>query len=186
MLKRAAAAAAILLLGASHVLASGGLFIGILGGFSAQKPSLENVEFTTDTKFLFGLRAGLKIWSLTLEGSYFQAAHNLMPKDLVTFQWGQREIDYSFIGLTLKYDFFSLPVLHTYAAVGFGYYTADVYNIDRDSEGGYNLGLGLELNMGENFALMAEGKFHHVRLSIREFDFGIGDFSLCGGLSYYF
>ncbi|MBN1272168.1 MAG: outer membrane beta-barrel protein [Candidatus Aminicenantes bacterium] len=187
MLKKTTAFLALtLFLGVAVVWASSGVFIGVLGGFSAQKPSLENVEFSYDTTFLFGLRAGIRLWRITLEGSYFQAAHNLLPKDLLTFQWGEREVEYSYIGLTLKYDFFSVAVFHAYAALGFGYYTADIHDIDRDSEGGYNLGVGVELTLGENFALMAEGKFHHVRVSIKELDFGIGNFSICGGLSYYF
>ncbi len=175
-----------ILMSSNTLLADGGVFLGILGGISAQKPSLEDIEFNTDTAFLYGLRAGVRLWVFTFEGCYFQAAHNMELEEAVTFKWKNRQIDYSFIGLNVKYDLFSFPYFHLFASGGFGYYTADIHNIDKDSEGGYNLGLGFEINMGENFAILGEGKFHHVKVIIEERDLNIGDFSFYGGLSYYF
>jgi opacity protein-like surface antigen len=169
---------------ASGGFARTGLYLGIQGGYSAQKPSLKDVEFNTDTTFVYGLRAGIRVLMIGVEASYFQAAHNLDPADILSLDWGEREIDYNFLGLNLKY-FFPLIFLNPYITAGYGYYTADIDEIDKDKNGGYNLGLGLELNLGR-LSLTAEGKYHHVKLEIEEMDLKIGDFTLVGGLSFYF
>ena len=86
----------------SNVHAQGGLYFGIQAGYSAQKPSLKNIDFNTDTTFLYGLRAGVKIMMIAVEINYFQAAHNLDVADLLALDWGGRQVDYNFIGLNLK------------------------------------------------------------------------------------
>jgi len=104
----------------SYNFARGGIYLGLQGGFSAQKPSLKDVDFNTDTTYLYGLRAGVRFMMVGLELSYFQAAHNLELSDVVGLDWGGREIDYNFVGLNLKY-FFPLMVLHPYLTAGYGY-----------------------------------------------------------------
>lgn len=169
----------------SNALGQGGLYLGIQAGYSAQKPSLKDIEFNTNTSFLYGVRAGVKFMMVALEANYFQAAHNLELKELVTFDWGGREIDYNYIGLNFKY-FLPLPLLHPYLTAGYGYYTASIRDIDKDTEGGFNIGLGLELMVGKKFSLLAEGKYHHVKLDIEQRDLKIGNFSLSGGINIYF
>lgn len=169
---------------ASDGLARSGLYLGLQGGYSAQKPKLKGVDFNTDTTFVYGLRAGIKILMIGLEASYFQAAHNLDPTDILDIDWGEREVDYNFVGLALKW-FLPLVLLDPYVTVGYGYYTADIKDKGKDRNGGYNLGLGLELNLGR-LSLSAEGKYHHVSLDIDEKDFKIGDFTFIGGLNFYF
>lgn len=169
----------------SNVYAQGGLYFGIQAGYSAQKPSLKNVEFNTDTTFLYGMRAGLKIMMIAVEINYFQAAHNLDMAELIALDWGGRQVDYNFIGLNLKY-FFPFFLIHPYLTMGYGYYTANIHEIDKDRDRGYNLGIGLELHLGSRLSLLAEGKYHHVSLDIDQRKFKIGDFTLSGGLNIYF
>jgi len=161
------------------------LYFGVEAGYSAQKPSLKDVEFNTDTTFLYGLKAGIKLMMIAVELNYFQAAHNLDLAALSNFEWGGRQIDYNFIGLNLKY-FLSLILLQPYICFGYGYYTADIHDIDKDKDGGYNFGLGLELSLGGKLSLVAEGKYHHVNLNISERKLGLGNFTLWGGLNIYF
>lgn len=173
------------LLLASNAFGQGGLYLGVQAGFSAQKPSLKDIEFNTDTTFLYGVRAGVRVMMIAVEVNYFRAAHNLELKELVTLAWGNQEIDYSYLGLNLKY-FFPLVVLHPYITFGYGYYTADVRNFDEDKEKGFNLGLGLELMAGGKFSLLAEGKYHRANLDIDEREFKLGDFTFCVGVNIYF
>lgn len=169
----------------SNASAQGSLYFGVHGGYSAQKPSLKDVEFKTDTTYLYGLRAGVKLMMIAIELNYFQAAHNLDIAGFPNFEWEERQIDYSFIGLNFKY-FFSLFLLQPYITFGYGYYTADIHKIDKDKEGGYNLGIGLELKLGKMFSLLAEGKYHHVNVDIDEKKLGLGNFIISGGLNIYF
>ncbi|MFQ6108350.1 MAG: outer membrane beta-barrel protein [Candidatus Aminicenantales bacterium] len=168
----------------SEGYARSGFYLGIQGGYSAQKPSLTDVDFNTNTTFLYGLRAGIKLWMFGLEANYFQAAHNLNPSDILSLAWGEREIDYNYLGLNFKY-FLPLLFVDPYITLGYGYYTADVHAIDKDRDGGYNLGVGLELNLGR-LSLLAEGKYHRVKLDIADKELKIGDFTLSGGLNIYF
>jgi opacity protein-like surface antigen len=173
------------LLFTSNSFAQAGIYLGLQAGFDAQKPSLEGVEFNTDTTFIYGIRAGVKFLMLALELNYFQAAHNLSPANNGISDWDNRKVDYSFIGLNLKY-IFSILMVHPYLTFGYGYYTADIHEIDKDSNGGYNLGLGIELMLGKKFSLSAEGKYNHVKLYIKDKDFGLGDFTVSGGFNIYF
>lgn len=161
------------------------IYLGIQGGYSAQKPSFEDVHFDTNTTFIYGLRGGIKVLNLCAELNYFRAVHNIEMEDFLLFNWDGLENDYSFIGLNFKY-IFSLILVQPYLTVGFGYYTADIYNIDKDKEGGYNLGAGLELALGKKFSFLVEGKYHHVSVDISQFKIGVGDFTFCGGLNIYF
>lgn len=169
----------------SQDYARGGIYAGLQVGFSAQKPSLKDVDFDTDTTYLYGLRAGVRFMMVGLELSYFQAAHNLELADIVGFDWGGRDIDYNFIGLNVKY-FFPLMVLHPYITAGYGYYKAHVKDIDEDREKGYNLGVGVELMLGKKFSLLAEGKYHIVNLDIEDRELKLGDFTISGGFNVYF
>ena len=101
----------VIFLAVSSGYAQSGFFLGIQGGFSAQKPSIKDIEFNTDTTFLYGFRAGVKIWMIAVEVNYFQAAHNMEPQEMLTFDWQGRQVDYNFIGGNLKY-FFPLAVFN--------------------------------------------------------------------------
>jgi len=166
-------------------LLSQGFYIGPQLGRSQQRPSLTDIEFDSDTTWLYGARAGVRILMFALEINYFQAAHNLTVKELFTFDWDGREIDYNYLGLNLKY-YLPLLMLQPYLTVGYGYYTASIAGIDEDTKRGFNLGAGLELRLGKKFSLLAEGKYHHVKLDIDARELKLGDFTIAGGFNVYF
>jgi opacity protein-like surface antigen len=170
---------------ASKSWAQAGIYLGAYGGVDTQKPTLTGIDFNSDTSFIYGLRAGVRFLMLALELNYFQAAHNLSLNGDLLASWNNRQVDYSFIGLNLKY-IFSVLMLHPYLTAGYGYYTADIQAIDKKRDGGYNLGLGLEIQLGKKFALLVEGKYNHVTLDIQERNLGLGDFTLVGGFIFTF
>jgi opacity protein-like surface antigen len=162
-----------------------GIYLGGYGGVSAQKPSLEGVNFDTNTTFLYGLRGGVRFLMFAVELNYFMAGHNIEPKDYLLFNLSKLENDYSYIGLNLRY-IFALAMLHPYLTAGYGYYTADIHNINKDTEGGWNFGAGLEIMLGSKFSILAEGKYHKVTVNITSIQLGLGDFTCCAGLNVYF
>ena len=186
-MKRIAVVGFVLVLaaGAAGAFAQVGVYIGGFGGYSAQKPTFEDVQFTTDTTFFYGLRGGIRFLMLALEVSYFRAMHNIAVDDLLTLHWDGRINDFSYIGLNLKY-IFSLAILHPYLTGGYGYYTADIENIDKDKEGGINFGAGLEVSLGKKISIVAEGKYHHVAVDIQRIHVGLGNFMISGGLNIHF
>lgn len=174
-----------LFLPAADAFAQMGVYIGGFGGYSAQKPSFEDVQFSTDTTFFYGFRGGIRFLMLAIEVSYFRAMHNIAVNDLLTLNWDGRINDFSYIGLNLKY-IFSLAIFHPYLTGGYGYYTADIENIDKDKEGGINIGAGLEISLGKRISISAEGKYHHVAVDIQRIHVGLGNFMISGGLNIHF
>jgi opacity protein-like surface antigen len=164
--------------------AAGGFYLGPYFGYSAQKPTLTGVEFNTDTTFLYGARIGFKFLMLSVEANYFKAAHNLRLKEFITFEWGGQEIDYQYLGINAKI-YFPFLFIHPYLTGGYGYYTADITTIGRDTERGFNVGLGLEIRIGKKFSLLAEGKYHRVGVDIQTRKLKLGDFTLAGGFNIY-
>lgn len=162
-----------------------GLYVGGFGGFSMQKPSFDAAQFNTDTTFVYGLRAGVRILMLALELSYFRAGHNISMEDFATFKWNGLKNDFSYIGANLRW-IFSLAILHPYLTVGYGYYTADIKNIDKAHDGGYNFGAGLEVALGSRISIVAEGKYHHVTVDVSNVKLGLGNFILTAGLNLNF
>jgi hypothetical protein len=165
--------------------AASGFYIGPYLGFSSQKPTLTGVEFDRDTTFLYGARIGFKFLMLSIEANYFKAVHNLMLKEFATFAWGGQEVDYQYLGLNAKI-FFPILFLHPYLTGGYGIYTADISTIGKDSDKGFNFGLGLEIHIGKKFSLLAEGKYHNVGVDIQTRKLKLGDFTLAGGFNIYF
>jgi opacity protein-like surface antigen len=165
---------------------AGIVYLGLQGGLSRQKASLSGITFDADTSFLYGVRAGVKILSLAVELNYFQAAHNLMQSGLSLPDWGDREIDYSYLGVNVRWIILPLPIINPYLTVGYGYYAADIHEIDKDRNGGFNVGAGVELMLGKSFSLLAEGKYHHVSLDIDAQKMKLGNFTLSGGLNFTF
>jgi opacity protein-like surface antigen len=165
--------------------AQAGIYMGLQGGLSLQKPSLENVDFGTDTTFVYGLKAGVRLMMFVVELQYFQAAHNMSLADLAVLDWNGRRVDYSHVGVSLKY-LFSLLMVSPYLSLGYGYYTADIADIDKDRDAGYNLGAGVEVKLGSKFGLAAEGRYHRVKLDIGGRGLKVGDFTLSAGVHFYF
>jgi opacity protein-like surface antigen len=162
---------------------AGILYLGIQGGLSQQKASFSDIKFDSDTSFLYGAKAGLRFAWFGAELNYFQAAHNINKASLSG--WQDRKVDYNYLGVNLKW-FFPILVVSPYLTVGYGYYTADIHDIDKDKNGGFNAGAGVEVMLGKSFALTAEGKYHHVKLDIGDETMSLGNFTMTGGLSFYF
>jgi opacity protein-like surface antigen len=164
---------------------AGFIYLGLQGGLSMQKAKFSDITFSTDTSFLYGIKAGVKFMMFAVELNYFQAAHNLDPKDISAPMWRDRKVDYSYLGANLRW-IFPILVAQPYLTAGYGYYTVDIHDIDKDHNGGFNVGAGVEVMLGGKFSLSAEGRYHHVTLDITTESFKIGDFSLTGGFNIYF
>jgi len=160
-------------------------YLGPQLGFSGQKPSLPDIKFSTDTTFLYGFRAGAKILFFAVELNYFQAAHNMELEEVVTFAWGGREIDYNYLGLNGKL-FLPILILNPYLTFGYGYYSVDIFDVATDTDRGFNLGLGLEIQIVKSFSLLAEGKYHLAKLNIDEEELKISNYTIAGGFNFYF
>ncbi|MHB8093696.1 MAG: outer membrane beta-barrel protein [Candidatus Aminicenantales bacterium] len=174
----------ILAVAAAGAKAEAGVFyLGVQGGLSQQKAKLSDIKFNSDTSFLYGLKGGIKIATLALELNYFQAAHNLTSE--AGGGWDNRAIDYNYLGANLKW-IFPLLVVQPYITVGYGYYTADIHDFGKDKNGGFNAGAGVELVLGKSFSISAEGKYHHVKLNVDAQNLSLGNFTLSGGLNFYF
>ncbi|MBU1186089.1 MAG: porin family protein [Acidobacteria bacterium] len=163
----------------------GGFFIGLQAGNSIQKPKLTDIEFNSNTTFLYGLRVGVKFMMFSIEANYFQAAHNLELKELLTLDWQGKQNDYSYLGINAKL-FFPLLIFQPYVTAGCGFYTADIKTIDSDTKKGINVGVGLEVHLGTKFSLLAEGKYNHVKVDIAEQALNLGDWTLAVGFNFYF
>lgn len=172
----------VLVTGAS---AKSGVFIGIQGGWSMQKPSLEEVNFDSDSTFMYGARVGVKFMMLAIEANYFQAAHNLVVEELVAFNWDGVEVAYHYLGINARI-YIPLVVVHPYFTVGYGSYSANLKDIGKDSNRGINVGLGVEVQLGEKFSLIAEGKYHNVKVDIEESELELKNYTLSGGFNIYF
>ena len=163
-----------------------GVYAGLFGGYSSQTPSLPDASaiFNTNTTFCYGVRVGIRILMIGIEGTYLQAAHNINWDHGLLPDWNGKEVDYNYIGVNLKY-IISLAMLHPYLTVGYGYYTADITSIDKASNGGYNFGAGLEVTLGKRIGLVIEGKYNRATLDIMHLSLGLGDFTLTGGVNFY-
>ncbi len=165
-----------------------GVYAGFFGGYSSNKPSLPDTAtlFSTNTTFCYGFRVGVNIMMVGLEGVYMQAAHNISWESGLFPNWDGKELDFNYLGVNFKY-FLPIPVLRPYLTAGYGYYSADIFNIDKGSDGGFNFGAGLDVQLSKRFGLVVEAKYHHanIDLDIQHLKFGIGDFAITGGLNIY-
>ena len=63
-----------------------------------------------------------------IEANFFQAAHNLVAKDIVAFDWDGVEVDYNYLGINGRV-YIPLIVVHPYITVGYGSYSAKLKDI---------------------------------------------------------
>lgn len=167
--------------------AAAGVYFGLQGGWAQEKASFDQIRFNTDTSFLYGIKAGIKIFTLAAEVTYYQVAHNLDPSNPAdTFP--ARKVDYSYIGVNIRW-ILPLAFLNPYLTGGYGYYSADLQSIVAKRDGKFNIGAGLELMLGRSFAIAAEGRFQKVKLGLTGGTTGTlssGLFTVSGGLNFYF
>lgn len=161
-----------------------GLYAGGFGGISTQKFSFQDVSFDTNTTFLYGLRFGLQAAMIAVEVNYYRAGHNVEMEDFFLFNWDGMENDLSYIGANVRL-MIPAPLLRPFLSFGYGFYTADIHNIDKDSEGGFNFGAGLEVKLGP-VAVIGEGKFNKVTMDLENLSVGMSHFTFTAGLNVYF
>jgi len=165
--------------------AYGQFYLGLDGGVSSQNLSLEEMDFDKDTSFVYGLRLGFNFLFLAVEGQYFQVSHNMTISDLPDIGWGDRSVNYNYLGLNGKL-FLPIPIVRPYFILGFGYYTTKVKDVGEDSVTDVNFGIGVELKLGETFGILGEGKYHSGIFGIDESDLEVKNYTLTGGLNFYF
>ncbi len=161
-----------------------GLYAGGFGGLSTQKFSFQDVKFDTNTTFLYGLRFGFQAAMIALEVNYYRAGHNVEMENFFLFDWDGMEDDLSYIGANLRLMFPAL-IFRPFLCLGYGFYTADLHNIDKDTESGLSFGAGLEVKLGK-LAIIGEGKFNKVTLDLDHLNVGMSHFSMTAGLNFYF
>ena len=149
---------------------------------SSQKLDFKDLQFNRDTAFLYGVRAGFRILFFTIEGNYYQAAHNISIADI---DLDERKVDYNHLGLSLRL-FLPIPLINPYLAFGYGRYSANIKDLGDDNNTGFNAGLGLELHLGEKFSILGEGRYNDVGLKIDDDDLKIKDWTFHVGLNFYF
>jgi hypothetical protein len=175
----------LILLLATGASAQVGVYLGLSGGVSSQRLDLKGIDLDRDTSFVYGLQAGIEVLILGFEVQYLQASHNLELAEFPEIGWGDRIVDYTFLGLNGKIYFFS-TIVRPYLALGYGYYTLRLKDIDKDTVAGFNYGLGLELKLGKRFAFRGEGKYHPYSVEWEEREVKAKNFTLVGGLNFYF
>jgi len=161
-----------------------GFYLGPYAGISAQKPSFQDVEFDTNTTFLYGFRAGVKVLMFAFEFNVFKAGHNVEMANFLLFDWDGLENDYGFIGGNLRL-MFPLAVFRPFLALGYGSYTSKLENVDVARRRGWNFGGGLEIKLGR-VAVIGEGKWQDAEFDLDDFHVGVGDFTFTAGLNIYF
>ncbi|MGA2533118.1 MAG: outer membrane beta-barrel protein [Candidatus Aminicenantales bacterium] len=171
----------------SQAQAAVGIYFGLQGGWAQETASFSNITFNTDSSFLYGVKAGIRIFTLAVEVNYYQVAHNLDPSNPVdTFP--ARKVDYNYAGINVRW-ILPLLFLNPYLTGGYGYYSADIQSIDTKRDGGFNIGAGLEIMLGRRFAVAAEGKYQKVKIAVSGATTGTlssGQFTVSGGLNFYF
>ncbi len=82
---------------------------------AAEGQRLRGSSSTPTRSFLYGVRAGVKVMTLAVELNYFQAAHNLFTATSLALPgWNDREVDYSYLGVNVRWTILPLPVIHPY------------------------------------------------------------------------
>jgi opacity protein-like surface antigen len=174
----------IIMAAASQAQAAVNFYLGVQGGWVREKASFDGVAFDTQQNFLYGAKAGVRVFMLSAELAYYTVAEDLTaPESPLS---GER-VNYSFFGLNLRW-IFPILFLNPYLTGGYGTYTADVKDIERQKNGGFNFGAGVEIMLGDKFGLVAEGRYHKV-----DFDFTTvpgtltsKHLTLTGGFNLYF
>jgi len=185
MRKYAAGCAVLLLLLSGNAFSQVSAYLGLSGGVSSQRLDLEGVDLDRDTTFVYGLQGGIEILMLGLEVQYLQASHNLELADFPEIGWGDRVVDFNYLGFNAKVHFFS-TVVRPYLAVGYGYYRLKLKDLDKDTATNLNFGLGLDLKLGRHFSLRGEGKYHPSSVVLDAEDVEVKNFTFVGGMNFYF
>ena len=172
------------------------LYVGILAGYSAQSPEVPDsvAEFAKDSSLFYGVRVGLKIMMFSVEGIYSRAAHELILDEMGDLEWGEKnDMDYSYIGVNAKFFPISVPLpplgsFRIFGSAGYGSYTTNFKDLTngKDTKGGLNYGVGLELKISK-ISFLVEGRYHtRSTFTIDDVELELGKFFINGGINLYF
>ncbi len=174
----------LLVLAAAAVPASAGFYIGLQGGLSNQNASLSELKFDKDSSFLYGIQAGFRFLSFTVEGQFYRADHDLLSDDPDLALYDGRGMDYYYLGLNAKIGF-PLPLIYPYLTVGYGMYSADIKEVGSSTDKSLSIGAGAELSLGK-IGLFAELRYIDFAVDISSLSWDFGGLNFHCGLNYRF
>ncbi|MGD8535395.1 MAG: outer membrane beta-barrel protein [Candidatus Aminicenantes bacterium] len=164
------------------------LYIGAQVGYSTSTPELPDLtseDFGKDTALFYGGRLGVKFSMLAIEATYIRSDYEIVQTVTGVVDWDGETMEYQFVGVNAKLFPFSIAIFKPYVTGGYGIYLTNISNVGKDNEGGYNFGVGLELQFA-NIALVAEGKRRVGNATIDGNDLELGNYSLAVGINIYF
>jgi hypothetical protein len=162
-------------------------YLGIKFGLSAQVPEFEgeDVDYSVDTRTLYGFRLGLAAGRVALELSYHQADHFLESKTEAPEDVERLKLNFNWTGLNLLV-FLPVPVVEPYLSGGYGTYGVTLGDLDKDRSWGWNLGLGAAARLGNTFSLGIEGRYHKVKFTLDERTLDLSDWAGNISLNFHF
>ncbi len=164
------------------------VYIGGMVGWTQSElelPDLASEEFGKENALFYGGRLGLKFSMLAVEAVYIRSDVDLVQTVSSVIDWNGETMEYQFIGVNAKLFPFSLAIFKPYITGGYGIYLTEISNVDKDSKGGYNFGIGVELQFA-NIAFVVEGKRRVGNATIDGQDLDLGNYSVAGGINIYF
>lgn len=164
------------------------LYIGAMAGYASSSPKLPDLstlEFDKSDSFFYGGRLGLKFSMVAVEAVYLRSDYKMDQLVVGVVDWDGETLEYQFVGLNAKIFPFSLAMFKPYVTGGYGIYFTKIEGIDDDRKGGYNFGVGLELQFA-NIALVVEGKYRKGEATIDGNNLELGNYSLAAGINIYF
>jgi hypothetical protein len=164
------------------------VYIGIQAGWTQSElelPELGSEEFGKENALFYGGRLGLKFSAFAIEAVYIRSDVDIVQTASSVIDWNGETMEYQFVGVNAKIFPFSLAIFKPYITGGYGIYLTDISNVGKDNEGGYNYGVGLELQFS-NIALVVEGKRRIGNATIAGEDLDLGNYSISGGINIYF
>lgn len=164
------------------------VYIGAMAGWTQSElelPDLGSEEFGKESSLFYGGRLGLKFSMFAIEAVYVRSDYEIVQTVTGVIDWNGETMEYQFVGVNAKLFLFSLAVFKPYITGGYGIYLTEISNIGKDNEGGYNFGIGLELQFS-NIALVVEGKRRVGNATIDGENLDLGNYSISGGINIYF
>jgi hypothetical protein len=164
--------------------ASPGFYIGVEGGTSAPRftvKGLTDFDFKGENSFIYGAKAGFKFLFLAVEGNVLTGSHNVTSD--TSFPWDGTSVRVTYWGINGKL-FLPIPLVQPYVMGGYGTYSVNIDSIGKDSNRGFNLGIGVEVKLGK-IGLFAEGRYHKVKVDI-EGELDMSNYTLTFGALYDF
>lgn len=140
---------------------------------------LGGIRFEGNSAFRWGAKVGVKFLMFAIEGNYLSSTHDLNPAP-----WVDNGTTISYLGVNGKI-FIPILMVQPYLMAGYGSYTVDVEGVEKDSNGAYNGGGGVEVILGK-IHLFGEARYHKVTVRIRGADLEAKGWGLTFGANVHF